>query len=120
MRKVILLSVVFLFGCANFDVDKFRDAVNQSYQRQDQQRQMNAYAAMMQASGPSRIPVSNGQVLAAGINAYNAADQEWDWDGFYNEYRQIVWACRGVQTGQFAFDERCAFKTKTDYRWPEK
>lgn len=47
-------------------------------------------------------------------------DTEWDWDQFYNEYRQLVWACRGVQTGQFAETYRCSGKWQTDARWPSK
>lgn len=109
MKKLFLLAVVFLTGCANLDDPEVRE------------RMIYAGAAMMKASGPSRMPVSTGQVIAAGLNPNSTVtDYEWDWDGFYNEYSQLVWACRGVQTGQFAFEERCAFKVKTDYRWPTK
>lgn len=45
-------------------------------------------------------------------------DYDWDWDMFYNQYRQLVWACRGVQSGQFADNGKCAYKVKTDSRWP--
>jgi len=48
-----------------------------------------------------------------------AADYDWDWDQFYNA-NMLVWACRGIQTGQFAEESRCAYKVKTDYRWPGK
>lgn len=47
-------------------------------------------------------------------------DTEWDWDEFYNGYHQLVWACRGVQTGQFADEYHCAGKLQTDNRWPGK
>jgi hypothetical protein len=57
-----------------------------------------------------------------GGGGYNTAqyDTEWDWDQFYNQYRQLVWACHGVQTGQFAEAYHCAGKYQTDYRWPSK
>lgn len=46
-------------------------------------------------------------------------DYEWDWDQFYNQ-GSLVWACRGVQTGQFAEQSRCQHKYQVDYRWPGK
>lgn len=57
-----------------------------------------------------------------GSNSYAAQqyDTEWDWDQFYNQYRQLVWACRGVQTGQFADNWHCAGKAQIDWRWPQK
>jgi len=45
-------------------------------------------------------------------------DFDWDWDLFYGERMQMVWACRGVQTGQFAEPYRCQHKAQTDLRWP--
>jgi len=48
------------------------------------------------------------------------ADYSWEWDQFYNEYYQLVWRCRGVQTGQFADDLRCQWRVKTDRTWPSK
>lgn len=45
-------------------------------------------------------------------------DREWDWDLFQNEHGRQVWACRGVQTGQFAETSQCQFRLQTDLRWP--
>ena len=50
----------------------------------------------------------------------NAADYDWAWDQFYNSEYNLVWACRGVQTGQFADVNRCAYKPKNDFTWPSK
>lgn len=47
-------------------------------------------------------------------------DYEWDWDEFYNVNRQLVWMCRGVQTGQFADPRQCSSKALVDWRWPSK
>ena len=56
-----------------------------------------------------------------GIRGYAPPiDTEWDWDQFYNDSYQLVWACRGVQTGQFADEGRCYSKFQTDSRWPQK
>lgn len=46
-------------------------------------------------------------------------DTDWDWDEFYWQ-GQLIWACRGVSTGQFANHERCSYKAKSDWRWPDK
>jgi hypothetical protein len=46
-------------------------------------------------------------------------DVDWDWDQFYNE-GQLVWMCRGIQTGQFAESSNCAADYKSDARWPDK
>jgi hypothetical protein len=56
-------------------------------------------------------------------NAYAAAptstDYEWDWDEIQHPTQAgSVWVCRGVQTGQFADSDRCAYRVKTDLRWP--
>ena len=47
-------------------------------------------------------------------------DTNWDWDQFYNKSNLLVWACRGVQTGQFAPLNKCSYKNKNDQRWPNK
>lgn len=47
-------------------------------------------------------------------------DYDWEWDQFYNQNRVLVWACRGVQTGQFAEQQHCAGKLMTDWKWPGK
>ena len=52
------------------------------------------------------------------INTAN--DTEWDWDQFYDQFGSLQWRCRGLQTGEFAIDSECAFKFKTDQRWPNK
>lgn len=45
-------------------------------------------------------------------------DTEWAWDQFYNEQNVLVWACRGVQTGQFHPLVRCQYLPQVDARWP--
>lgn len=47
-----------------------------------------------------------------------AIDIEWDWDQFRDQYGATVWACRGVQTGQFAVHDRCFGRLQVDTRWP--
>ena len=47
-------------------------------------------------------------------------DYDWEWDQFFDQNFQLVWACRGRQTGQFAVLDRCAYKWKSDNTWPSK
>lgn len=47
-----------------------------------------------------------------------ASDYQWEWDEFIGDAYQRVWACRGVQTGQFADQGRCAGKAQIDWKWP--
>lgn len=51
--------------------------------------------------------------------SYSAAtDYSWDWDAIRGPYGSIQWRCRGVQTGRFAPDYRCAGLIRNDDRWP--
>jgi len=46
-------------------------------------------------------------------------DREWAWDEINAPYgRGRMWRCRGIQTGRFAEDYRCAGLPRIDYRWP--
>lgn len=47
-----------------------------------------------------------------------AYDSEYAWDQFQNEFGQLTTRCRGVQTGRFADNSRCAGKYVNDVRWP--
>lgn len=53
-----------------------------------------------------------------GSNSY--AESGADWDAFYNQYGQLVWACRDIRTGRFTEAANCAGKAQTDSRWPSK
>jgi uncharacterized membrane protein len=57
-----------------------------------------------------------------GIKQFNKyfGDRDWAWDQFYHSTGSLVWACRGIQTGQFAQKEKCYGKPRHDYRWPNK
>lgn len=51
----------------------------------------------------------------SGGAAYTRTDTEFAWD-YLPGSRQ--WRCRGVQTGRFAENSKCAGKPKVDNRWP--
>jgi uncharacterized membrane protein len=60
--------------------------------------------------------------IEEGLSQYkrNFCDKAWDWDEFYDQRGQLVWACRGVQTGRFSDEAKCEYKFKNDRRWPDK
>ena len=55
-----------------------------------------------------------------GLNKLPKHDIDWAWDQFHHSTGSLVWACRGIQTGQFAEHTKCAGKSKNDDRWPNK
>ena len=50
--------------------------------------------------------------IKEGLNKLPKHDIDWAWD--------LVWHCRGIQTGQFAEFTKCAGKSKNDDHWPSK
>jgi len=62
---------------------------------------------------------AGGGAPAAPASSFGT-DYDHDWDQFYNQYGQLTWRCRGVQTGQFANSYNCLGDAKVDSRWPGK
>ncbi len=83
-------------------------------------KKQNIVAASVAIASVLAIAASSRRSSGGYAPTSVAQDYEWDWDEFYNEYRQLVWMCRGVQTGQFSPSEKCQYKFKTDSRWPSK
>ena len=48
-----------------------------------------------------------------------AVNYDYAWDAF-NHRGRLIWACRGVQSGDYVASELCAFKPKVDSQWPDK
>lgn len=71
-------------------------------------------AAARRGGGASQSTASQPLAQQSGPTV----DYEWEWDQFYNQASQPIWACRGVQTGQFANEQRCFGKAKIDWKWP--
>jgi hypothetical protein len=45
-------------------------------------------------------------------------DYSYAWDRVYVQYNNPVWQCRGIQTGQYAHESKCAYLAKVDNQWP--
>ena len=56
--------------------------------------------------------------LEDAILALPQDDRSWAWDQFQDQRGVLVWACRGMQTGQFAFHVRCRDQPQHDMTWP--
>jgi len=77
-----------------------------------------AITAVAIAASKKKHHGGGGYYPAAASNS--TFDHEWDWDQFYGENGELMAACRGVQSGQFAEQWRCAGKAQSDWRWPGK
>lgn len=92
---------------------------HQEQQRRSSDGILTGLALLAAASGRPAAPAPMAPLPPVRpIQVGPQLDYEWAWDQFYNQTRAIVWQCRGVQTGQFAYEEKCANKPKLDIRWP--
>jgi outer membrane protein assembly factor BamE (lipoprotein component of BamABCDE complex) len=80
----------------------------------DQQNKSIALGIAAVAIGAAAIAVCSKNDCGGGGRYYSASD----WDAFYNQHGQIVWACRDIASGQFTYDSNCSGKAQTDLRWP--
>ena len=55
-----------------------------------------------------------------GYSRPNSYSEGADWDQFYNQYGQLIWACRDIGSGQFTYQSECYGLAQTDFRWPSK
>ena len=74
-----------------------------------------AAASSSRGGGGAYVQPDYGRTYA---QPYTTTDYAWQWDQFLNDKGQLVWACRGEQTGQFADSSRCAGKAQIDWKWP--
>lgn len=70
-------------------------------------------AAAVVAVGALVVAAAKG---GGGSTPSQVYDHDWAWDWTINNGRYI-WQCRGMQSGQFADNYRCANKSKID-NWP--
>jgi len=76
-------------------------------------------------STANTLAAIGGTVLAAAViiavakngggGGYRASDYDYAWDYLP---ASAQWACRGKQTGQFAYQSNCQFDPVNDYTWP--
>ena len=107
---------------------------DQTFKR-DIRRELSS-RAILAASCPQRVKKQNNQI-AAGVavavvgaaviyctrgdrNCGGGGSSGADWDQFYNDRYQLVWACREIRTGRFTEVENCSYQFKDDDRWPSK
>ncbi|MGH6860038.1 MAG: hypothetical protein ACRECY_07275 [Phyllobacterium sp.] len=67
--------------------------------------------------GAVAVACANSSGGCRGGGGYSAGS---DWDEFYNQYGQLVWACRDIGTGRFTYQYAWSGLPQTDYRWPAK
>ena len=80
----------------------------------------NTFLTILGVAATAALAASGGGGGYTGNSYYAPTDYDWAWDQYYNQYRQLVWSCRGKQTGQFADLSRCQYKPANDLTWPAK
>jgi len=89
--------------------------------KESNERAAGALTAVLLGAAIIAVAASSGGGGGDYVNPYAPVhDYDWAWDQFFNEYYALVWACRGMQSGQFAALEKCAYKFQNDYTWPSK
>lgn len=110
--------------------ERFRDALYTELARRSvdarqcaemvrKQNQAIAVGVAIAAVGAAVAVCSNNNCGGGGYSRPNYY-QGADWDAFYNQYGQVVWACREIATGRFVDYGYCYGKAQTDWRWPAK
>lgn len=103
------------------EVERRGRSVDWCNKRRDEQQNAAAGAvALVAVVGLVALAAKGGRGGAGNgyAPASSASDTNWDWDQFFDANGQLVWRCRGVQTGQFAIDVECINKPQLDLRWP--
>ena len=118
MRRLIIFALIsaLVVGCSTTGGIYSKDDPNNS-----EFSAGNTILSVLAAVAVAAVARGGGG--GGGGNSYSnaaAVDSEWAWDQFYNEHYQLVWACRGIQTGQFADQWRCQYKSMNDLTWPSK
>ena len=88
-------------------------AIKNRINREEYERGQRVGAALM----------AIGTAIGNGANTqsqYLPSDYDWDWDAFYDGYGNLLWRCRGIQSGQFANNSNCQYDYLDDDRWPNK
>lgn len=96
---------------------------DQLIQEEDTRNAVTALAviAIVGAAAVAANSSGVGYASPSTSSAYSSAsDYDWAWDQFYSASYELVWACRGIQTGQFANVDKCQYDSKIDSRWPAK
>ena len=105
---------------------QFQKHLNQYAQIADKRAREKAEAdrlALQQLSSSLNQANCNlsGNPNSAACQQYrSSADYDWDWDAFYDQNYNLIWRCRGINTGRFADNSKCSMDAKDDDRWPSK
>ena len=111
IRAIAALTLVaFLFGCST---------TGGFYDKNDSENsEFSAVGTAFAVLGAVAIVAAAAGGGGGGGGGY--VESGSDWDQFYNQYGQLVWACRDIQSGRFTEKSNCAGKLQVDNRWPGK
>jgi hypothetical protein len=75
---------------------------------------------LCRAGGHDAFGCLGVRTIEEGLARVTRADTDWDWDQFYDGTGILIWRCRGIFSGRFAENVRCASDLQSDDRWPKK
>lgn len=73
----------------------------------------NTAAAVLGTAAVVALAIAAAQNGGGGYRSYS--DYDWAWD---YQPMSATWACRGKQTGQYAYPSQCRYDPVNDYTWP--
>jgi hypothetical protein len=121
--------------CGNWASIASTHRLNPHYESEIRTRRLNCSASHVSLKNKTnREDYERGQRVAAALMGLGTAirngantqpqylptDYDWDWDAFYDGYGNLLWRCRGIQSGQFANNSNCQYDYMDDDRWPNK
>lgn len=110
-RMVAIFCISLLAACTT--TGDFYD--ESKHAEEDFSTGNTALAVLGAAAAIYLVAQSGGSGGGYGSSSLSVTDTDWDWD-YLPASNQ--WACRGIQTGQFAEPYRCAGDIRMDVRWP--
>lgn len=90
----------------------------QAQQKREQEKFNRVIGAVLAIGAAAAFGTAPYYGSTGGSASYT--DSDWAWDAFYDEWGNLQWRCRGIQTGQFAEDYECLYDAKNDTTWPNK
>tara|TARA_B100001093_G_scaffold198605_1_gene190893 strand:+ start:201 stop:542 length:342 start_codon:yes stop_codon:yes gene_type:complete len=106
---IIVLSILVVAGCTSS---------GEIYDETKHEKEDFSLLNTIGAIGAAAVVINevyNSSGNSSGYSSFASSDSDWDWD---YQPANNQWVCRGIQTGQYAELENCAYDEVDDDRWP--
>ena len=103
---ILILSTLIVAGCTSSG-----EIYDETKHKKEDFSLLNTIGAI----GAAAVVINEVYNNSSAYSSYASSDSDWDWD---YQPRNNQWVCRGIQTGQYAELENCAYDAVDDDRWP--